>query len=124
MLALENSTNEVYSCYLWKKENYLFFVSPMLSLCCVTVFLRFQVLLSLPVYVKVCECSEGSSLAQSHSKADLRRASGALSERDLFSILVPELCLGTFQRYGAPGETRNGSSPSPYARCRMIQHTF
>lgn len=107
-----------------EKKKTSFCVSLMHSLRCVTVFLRFQVLLSLPVYVKVCVCSEGSSLAQSHGKADLRRASGALSERDLFSILVPELCLGTFQRYGAPGETRNGSSPSPYAHCRMIQHTF
>lgn len=72
---------------------------------CILYNMCYSVLLSLPMYVEVCECSKGFSLAPSHSKADLRRASVALSERDLFCILVPEQCLGPFQRSGAPWGT-------------------
>lgn len=87
-----------------KKQNLFFLVTYIiLFLCCVFFSVRFEVLLSVPVYVKVCECSKGSSLAPFCSETDLRRASGALSER--FGILVPEQCLGPFQRSGAPGET-------------------
>ncbi len=126
MLASANSANDVR--FIYEKRNfflvslqYAFFI---LQYVCYSV-LRFQVLLFVPASVKVCDCSDGSSLAPFHSETDLRRASGALSERSVLHP-GPRTVFGGLSEIWGPwrDSSQNGSSLSPYAHYRMIQHTF
>ncbi len=66
----------------------------------VTVYLDFRFYF-VPGSMKVCEFSENSSLAPFHSETDLRRVSGALSERSVLHP-GPRTVFGTLSEIWGP----------------------